>query len=54
VGPDVEGVNGLLKSRREQSKINGPLVRGLVADQHKFHQTDSRSLSIRITHGVGL
>jgi len=44
----------VLKSRREQSKINCPLFRDLVVYQHKFHQKDSRSLSTGITHGVGL
>lgn len=44
----------VLKSRREQSKINYPLFRDLVVDQHNFRQKNSRSLSIGITHGVGL
>jgi hypothetical protein len=51
---DVEGVNGRIKSRRDQSKINCPLFRNLVVGQHKLHHKDSRSLSIGITHGIGL
>ena len=44
----------VLKSRREQSQMKCPLFRDLVVGQPKFHQKDRGSLSMGITHGVGL